>query len=76
MDRKKFLEMCCECSKLPKGALGIPTHVPDHLIINVDDIAFYPYQYVLSYDNGEIKHYAVLHDLRANSIIQTDLTRL
>lgn len=76
MDRKKFLEMCCECSKLPKGALGIPTHVPDHLVINVDDIAFYPYQYVLSYDNGEIKHYAVLHDLRANSIIQTDLTRL
>ena len=76
MDRKKYLEMCCECSKLPKGALGIPTHVPDHLIIKVDNISLYPLQYILSYSNGQAKHTAVLHDLNANSVIQTDLLRL
>lgn len=76
MDRKKYLYMCCECSKLPKGAMGIPTQIPEELIIKFNDIEYYPYQYVLSYDNGKTRHSAVLHDVNANSVVQTNLLNL
>ena len=76
MDRKQYLEMCCECSKLPKGSRNIPSYVPDNLIIKVNEIPFYPFQYILSYENGQIKHIAVLHDLKTNSTVQIELLNI
>lgn len=76
MDRKQYLEMCCECSKLPREVKNIPAHVPDNLIINHNGMRFYPVQYVLSYENGRTKHYAILHDLKADSVTQVDLEKL
>lgn len=76
MDRKTYLEMCCECSKLPKGTRNIPTHVPDGLKISVDGISFYPLHYILAFENGQARHYAVLHDLNTSSTLQTNLEKL
>lgn len=76
MDRKKYLSMCEECSRIPKGAMGIPTHVPDHLILYYNDISYYPVAYKLYWENGEIQHRAELHSLQANSILSVNLLQL
>lgn len=76
MDRKKFLSMCEECSRLPKGAMGIPVHVPEHLIVRHDGIPYYPVSYSLGWDDGNIVHTAVLHDIRQNSVTSVNLLQL
>lgn len=76
MDRKKYLTMCEECSRLPKGAMGIPAHVPERLILHYGGADYYPLAYRLSWENGEIRHRAELHDLRANTAVIVNLTEL
>ena len=73
MDRKKFLSMCEECSRLPKGAMGIPAHVPEHLIVRHDGIPYYPVSYSLGWNDGNT---AVLHDIRQNSVTSVNLLQL
>ena len=76
MDRKKFLSMCEECSRLPKGAMGIPAHVPEHLKLYVNGNTFYPVAYKLYWEDGHIQHRAELHDMSANCILSVNLLQL
>lgn len=73
MDRKLYLEMCQKVSVLPSGVLGIKQNVPDDLKVVHNGIAYYPISYKLSFDNGRPTHTAIIHDMRANSIMNADL---
>ena len=73
IERKEYLEMCQKVSVLPSGVLGIKQNVPDDLKVIHSGIAYYPISYKLSFDNGRPTHTAILHDLRANSIMNADL---
>ena len=76
MDRKKYLDMCKECSMLPKGALGIPTQIPEHLRLYVNGKPFYPVAYKLYWADGQIQHRAELHDIGVNCILSVNLLQL
>ena len=73
IERKTYLEMCQKVAVLPGGVLGIKQNVPDDLKVVHNGIAYYPISYKLSFDNGRPTHTAILHDLRANSIMNADL---
>ena len=74
MDRKVYLELCQKCAVLEKGALGIATSVPDDLKVVHGGIAYYPKAYCLDFDeHGTPEHFAVVHDLKAHSVIYAPL---
>lgn len=73
MQRDIFLQMCQKVSVLPGGVFGIKQNVPDDLKVVHNGIAYYPISYKLSFDNGRPTHTAVLHDLKANCIMNADL---
>ena len=73
MQRDIFLKMCQMVSVLPGGVFGIKQNVPDDLKVVHNGIAYYPISYKLSFDNGRPTHTAVLHDLKANCIIDANL---
>ena len=76
MDRKEFLEMCQRVAVLPSGSGGIK-NTPPSLWVKCQEIAFYPVGYKLTYTNeGKPSHTAILHDLKANSIIECDLSKV
>lgn len=76
MDRTKFLRMCQKVSVLKNGICGIKENVPDELKVIHNGIEYYPTAYELSFDEGQPVHTAILHDLKANSIINADLERV
>ena len=73
MQRDIFLKMCQKVSVLPGGVFGIKQNVPDDLKVVHNGIAYYPLSYKLSFDNGRPRHTAILHDLKANCIIDANL---
>ena len=73
MQRDIFLQMCQKVSVLPGGVFGIKQNVPDDLKVVHNGIAYYPISYKLSFDNGRPTHTAILHDLKANCIMNADL---
>ena len=73
MQRDIFLKMCQKVSVLPGGVFGIKQNVPDDLKVVHNGIAYYPISYKLSFDNGRPRHTAILHDLKANCIIDANL---
>ena len=73
MQRDIFLKMCQKVSVLPGGVFGIKQNVPDDLKVVHNGIAYYPISYKLSFENGRPTHTAVLHDLKANCIMNADL---
>lgn len=76
MDRKEFLEMCRDVAVLPNGSGGIKD-TPPSLWLKCQDIAFYPVGYKLTYTKeGKPLHTAILHDLKANSIVECDLSKV
>lgn len=76
MDRKEFLEMCRSVAVLPSHPGGIK-NTPPSLWVKCQEIAFYPVGYKLTYTNeGNPSHTAILHDLKANSIIECDLSKV
>ena len=76
MDRKLYLELCQKASVLKNGVCGIKENVPDELTVLYNGIKYYPVAYELSFNNGKPTHTAILHDLKANSIMNTDLERV
>lgn len=76
MDRPEFLEMCQKVSILSNGVCNIKQNVPDELLVRYNDIVYYPVAYKLSFEKGELIHTAILHDLKANAIIDADLKRV
>ena len=74
MDRNIFLQMCQKVSVLKNGVCGIKENVPDELMVVYNGINYYPVAYELSFDDkGNARHTAILHDLKANSIMNADL---
>ena len=76
IDRKLYLELCQKVSMLKSGICTIKENVPDDLKVIYNGIAYYPVAYQLSFDKGQTKHSALLHDLNANSITQANLERV
>lgn len=77
MQRDIFLQMCQKVSVLKNGICGIKENVPDELMVVYNGIKYYPTAYELSFDDkGNVRHTAILHDLKANSIMNVDLERV
>lgn len=76
MNRTEFLQMCQKVSILKSGICGIKENVPDELKVVHNGIVHYPVAYQLSFDEGQTRHIALLHDLNANSMTQANLERV
>lgn len=77
MDRTEFLQMTQKVSVLKNGICGIKENVPNELMVVHNGITYYPVAYQLSFDNkGSVRHTAILHALKANSITNEDLKRV
>ena len=76
MDRKLYIELCQKASMLKSGICGIKENVPDELKVVHNGIVYYPVAYELSFDEGQTRHIALLHDLNANSMTQANLERV
>ena len=77
MERNIYLQMCQRVSMLKNGICGIKENVPDDLKVVHNGIIYYPQAYKLSFDNkGGVLHTAILHDLKANAIIECNLGRV
>lgn len=76
MDRKLYLELCQKVSVLKNGICGIKENVPNELKVIHNGIEYYPIAYELSFNNGKPTHAAILHDLKANSIMNVDLGKV
>ena len=61
---------------LKSGICGIKENVPDDLKVIHNGIIYYPVAYELSFDKGQTRHTAILHDLKANSITHAKLDRV
>lgn len=76
IERNGFLRMCQKVSMLKSEICGIKQNVPDELKVIHNGIEYYPTAYELSFDKGQPVHTAILHDLKANSIVNVDLERV
>ena len=75
MDRTEYLQMCKEVSLL-KSIGNTKQNVPPNLLVRHDGKVYYPQSYELSFDKGETKHKAILHELQANAIVYADLSKV
>ena len=74
IERKTYLEMCQRVSVLTGGIFGIKQNVPDNLKVVYDGIAYYPVSLDISFDkDGRVINTAIIHSLRANSVIEINL---
>ena len=77
MDRKLYIALCQKVLVLKNGICGIKEDVPNELMVVWSGIKYYPVAYELSFDDkGNVRHTAILHDLKANSIINADLGKV
>ena len=77
MQRDIYLKLCQKVSVLKNGICGIKENVPDELKVISNGIAYYPVAYELSFDDkGNVRHTAILHDLKANSIMNANLEKV
>ena len=76
MDRAEFLEMCKAVAVLSSGVCGIK-NTPPKLWVRFGGMTFYPVGYKLTFTKeGKPHHTAILHDLRANSILECNLLKV
>ena len=75
MDRTKYLNRCKECAMLcDEGLYGRKINVPERLQVEYKGIKYYPVGYELSFNrDGSVRHVAIIHDLKANSICRAAL---
>ena len=77
MDRKEYLDWCRECAVLEQGPNGIRVGVPSNMIVTVRGMTYYPQAYTIEFNQlGEVIHTAILHDLKANSVIRCPLNKV
>ena len=78
MERTKYLQMARECAMLTeRGLFNIAVNVPDALKVTVDGIKYYPESYELGFNHdGSVRHTAIVHDLKANSILSAPLEKV
>lgn len=77
MNRKLYIELCQKVSVLKNGICGIKENVPEELMVIYNGIKYYPVAYKLSFDDkGNVRHTAILHDLKTNSIMNAELGKV
>lgn len=60
-----------------RGMFNIPVSVPEKLRVTVDGIEYYPEAYELGFNpDGSVRHTAIVHDLKANSILSVPLEKV
>lgn len=72
MDRTEYLKLCQQVS------MFTATHrqIPLEMLVKHAEIVYYPYGYKMIFNKGIAQNIAVLHDLRANTIMEADLERI
>ncbi len=70
MDRTTYLNKCKECAMICDEEVGgVKVDVPERLQVEYKGIKYYPLAYSIYFNrDGSVKHWATLHDLKANSI--------
>lgn len=76
MERKAYLKLCSEISTLPKGVGGVLSRPPPELLVTYDGGIYYPLHYEMHFKKGEFYDIAVLHDLKANSLMHVPLEKV
>lgn len=76
MNRKEFLELCQKVSVLSETTMYIKTAIPPELTVLCDGIQFYPIGYEMTFKQGISQHTAILHDMKAHSVIYADLQKV
>lgn len=69
MDRTEYLNLC------KKVSVSLP-NIPNDCLVEYGGTTFYPQAYQLSFDKGTTIHTAILHDLRANSVMRCPLEKV
>ena len=69
MDRTEYLNLCKKVSVLSPN-------IPSDCLVEYDGVTYYPQSYQLSFDKGEAIHTAILHDLKANSVMRCPLEKV
>ena len=75
MDRTDYLNKYKECAMMcDEGMFGMKVNVPKHLQVEWKNVKYYPVGYELSFrKDGTVRHEAIIHDLKANSICHVPL---
>lgn len=76
MERKQYLKLCSAISALPDGVAGTLSRPPPELLVRYNGSVYYPLYYEMKFVKGEYKDIAVLHDLKANSLIHAPLGKV
>ena len=69
MDRTDYLNLC------KKVSIFLP-NIPDDCLVEYDGITYYPQSYELSFIKGNTIHTAIIHDLKANSVMCCPLEKV
>ena len=56
--------------------MHIKTAIPPELTVLYKGIQFYPIAYEMSFKSGILQHTAILHDMKAHSIVKVDLNKV
>lgn len=72
MDRNDYLKLCQKVSMYTSKSMQIPSD----LLVKHDNIAYLPYGYKMTFDEGKTLNTAILKDLKANAIIYANLERV
>lgn len=76
MNRKEYLELCQKVSVLPETTMHIKAQIPPELTVSYNGIQFYPTGYEMTFKQGVSQHTAILHDMKAHSVIYADLEKV
>ena len=69
MDRTEYLNLC------KKVSLLLPS-IPEDCLVEYDGVTYYPQSYELSFSKGNTIHTAIIHDLKANSVMRCPLEKV
>ena len=75
MERAEFLKLCQKISTYPEiGEMA--KNIPDNMFVEYAGNVFYPQGYKLTFKNSKPQHIAILHSLKANSVIECQLEKV
>ena len=72
MDRAEFLILCQKVSVMKHNKKTISPE----LLVKYDNIKYYPIGYTLTFENAKPRHTAILHDLKAHTVINASLEKV
>lgn len=72
MDRNEYLKLCQKVSMYTSKSMQIPSN----LLVKCENIAYLPYGYKMTFDEGETLNTAILKDLKANAMVYVNLERV